>query len=601
METIEYPNSILNDVERLDKLKCAACAFVVETVTRRELHVIALVVSVSPLSDALGSVRRSQNLGTCSEVSKKGKMSEYSLLKHRRKLKREAVHQCCTAAEFCLHQALRDAQMLALWLNRTFFGHARKRSGAHSNNWYECPHETSMGVEVVVMASLVPRTIPDLALFMTWQQGLEARRHSPLRYAALLRISFGNPLFIQNWECYYGRARKQGTATKSKVAAAVLELSSIVQPHQALLIDIRWCLEAATGSRNQTNMQKSVTIFGKGANHMKNEAARDAPNIALDSFFDEINSLIKLPSEGRVAMWLPYSDLLSECCTSSRCQCVTNALTSGPSYSKKSKIQYDKLHIVCDHCSNIRKLSIELGSLYRRLHEYFGQVKSWKLLTSHGGTLNGLLDKANFATMPGTEGFTRETADTAAKLYTSTAFPPNSRVREGVLATSANKPIFAFPLLSTRSLRDAYALLGVLVGHDTVGFYEEGVSFCRGIRRRLYTARVTGIISGFETVLSKACVSTANGCELVDAINNIHSKKDKNAQDFIGGDVDIAKGKNITDKEDPQSQFDRDMYLYRGKSCNTSLKISQHAPFGEKRPRQRSAAVETRKARTRML
>ncbi|CCW60083.1 unnamed protein product [Phytomonas sp. EM1] len=601
METLEYPSWILNDAERLYKLKCAVCAFVAEPVTRHDLHVIALVVSVSPLSEVLASVQRSQNSGSCSEVTRKGKVSSHLRLKHRRELKRVAAQQCCTGAESCLYQALRDAQLLAFWLNETFFFNTHTQSDPHAS-WCGCSKGISMGIEVVVMASLVPRTIPDLALFMAWQQGLEAQRHSPLRYAALLRISFGNSLFFQNWMSYYSRIREQSTAAKSQAAVGSLELSSMVQPHQALLIDIEWYLEAAIGSQLCENTRRSYTILEKQTSHrIKSESQKVTADKALHAFFNEIHTLIKLPQEGKVAMWLPYSYLLSECFTGSYCQCARNTLNNAPYQNEELKTQYDQLYRECVQCTKFKKLSREIRSLYSRLHECFGQTKSFKLITSNGETINELLDKANLVEIPVSQADTRKKAVTTAKLHGTASFSPCNGIRDTVLTAGTTKAISPSPLLCTRSLRDAYALLGLFVGLDAVGFYAGGVAFCRGIERRLCTARVGGLASGLGKVVLGARVGKANASGLVSAIDNVRGRKGAERQDFICGNVDLAKKENTTDSDDLRSPFVQDMHLCVGRARDASLQMSQHTPFGGKRPRHGNTSVEGHEVRVRVL
>lgn len=375
MEALRYEHGIEDAGLRMARLRCACAAFLAEPTTRRDVHCVALMVDVPTLARTeipAGTVQLvlggGASTGTAAgdggrrgatpavptppdkRTAKSQRIAER--LEQRRRIKELAAQRCSKEAESRLWQAHKDAHALSTWLKHYYFGGPNRTTKSSQKS----KRSNFSDVRVIVMAYLTPTNLSDLALYRSWQYGLEAKRYSPLRYAALVCVSLGAELsFTTDWLSHPSHH---------------IDGAALIQPHQTLLLDLSWCLEGMGQERHHRPHHRRAP-----------SAAGLDPSTQLHTFLDELQMKVKLPKDSRIACWLAYHGWLHRCQENGRDD-HGDVDDGGARWS-------------------IGALCQGMQTLYHRLHAspgVLGRTTSWKLITSFGGTVDALVSQASIPT-----------------------------------------------------------------------------------------------------------------------------------------------------------------------------------------------------------
>jgi hypothetical protein len=471
-------------------LRQAMRAFLLEASSCAAVQLIGLfvrmptpstLVAVAPTTTTTKGKMASSSVSSAPLLSS----SATSQATHQRQSNAQRLAWCAMEADRRLRQAADDAAEMNRWLehgalaanfqgpNTTTTSSSTSRScpggrgtvsltsGVAASAYLPSP-VWSANARVVVVAYLDPQAREDLAVYESWQRCAEGgagnadvsggggaggevsqttRRLSPLRRAAFIAVSLGAPSLLLSW------------AERSSRCF----LSNLLLPHQSLLFDLSWCINASL-----TPNMAVVDVPVAGAGTSAGDRGRVTSQVLFDLFAQDVLPSLKFPKgDSRCAFWLSYTSLMAA------------------------------LHPRTFFCSNGADLGVAAPALQDRMHrERDSSVNAEVFATTHRllRQIFSLFFQSSSSTSAFAPGRTQDMrvllgyGGPVSKLQRQMIHVAAGN-RSGVPSTAAAATVDA-ALLRTRNLVDVHALFGVLVGHDRMDYYAAAAAFVRTARRR---------------------------------------------------------------------------------------------------------------------
>ncbi|KAG5464048.1 hypothetical protein LSCM1_00228 [Leishmania martiniquensis] len=454
MEALFYDHTTTSQAARQADLRQAMQAFLADAASRSAVQLVGLSVHIpvpSAVTAAAHSVSGSRTArGTSAShediaVAARGAVADKEHAAavppppatSRRCRTAQKLAWCAWEADRRLRQAAEDAAEINMWIAHGDLSAPLKAGGGRTRS--------SVGSPVLVpVAFLAPCTRDDLVVYESWQRCAEAcievptadvsrgpvsratRMLSPLRCAGLIALSLGAPSLLLSW------------AERS----ARCHLENLLLPHQSLLMDLSWWVEA-TSERAAGSRVSSAVL--------------------RDLFISDVQPSLKLPKgDSRCAVWISYAALLASLHPSLP-NSGDGARMKDVSMSERGKGNVSpgrrEWGTACGSIAGVDEQAFTttytlirqlLSSLNASRSGAVGRTQLLRVVLSYGGHCSALQRRL---------------------VHTC------SRTACGPMRADA-------ALLHTRSLVDVHALFGVLAGQDTVHMYNEAAAFVRTARRR---------------------------------------------------------------------------------------------------------------------
>lgn len=468
MESVFYNHTNEDAALRRADLRQALLAFLTDTASCAAVHVVGLFVRV-PTPSTLTVMMSSSSETSKVDVADVVSASPSPSLPRQRQAQKLAW--CALEAGRRLRQAAGDAAELNRWLVHGALSNVEPQPPTHERKTLHGGRASSSAsstfrsglsasAKVVVVAYLEPQTRADIAVYESWQRCAEActttaaaaasstsgaaqtsrttRRLSPLHEAAFVAVSFGAPSLLLSWcerpsRCF---------------------LSNLLLPHQSLLVDLTWCIEASLIS--------SVEVKDIGAARRLASAGqgRVTGQVLLDLFAQDVLPSLKLPKgDSQAAFWISYTSLMAALHPHVFPGDGGGADLSLAAHTRPAERRGG--NVDAEAFSKTHRLVRQLfTTLFQGSPTGTCRTQAVRVLLGYGGSVSSLKRQLIYVPTCGT-----------ALLCSGGAC--------GFAASSADAA-----LLRTRSLVDMHALLGVLMGYDRIDFYAAAAGFVRTAMRR---------------------------------------------------------------------------------------------------------------------
>ncbi|KPA80179.1 hypothetical protein ABB37_05161 [Leptomonas pyrrhocoris] len=475
MEAVIYNHAGEDAAQRRADLRQAMQAFLTDTSSCTAVHVIGLFVRIPVPSTITAAAPSSAFTADNGPSSSSPSVATPHAPKRQRSMQKLAW--CALEAERRLRQAAEDAAELNRWMLYGALHHDQqpRNTRNHQNHKTRSPSSSvivssisppvSAGVKVVVVAYLAPQARDDVTVYESWQRCAEActaaspsaassdtvhtsqttRRLSPLHRAAFVALSLGTPSLLLTWAEHPRRCF----------------VSNLLLPHQSLLMDLSWCIDALHTPRAEGAGNGETVADGTGRGRVTSQ-------VLLDLFSQDVLPALRFPKgDSRCAFWFSYASLMAalhpRVFLGDGAE-LRLAVQAAPQEGRHRESRISSSGIV-DNADAFavthQRVRQVFGALFQNSPTAPGRTQALRVLLSYGGSVSSL--KRQLVHVAG-----------------------GRDCRCGG-ASPFSAPTSAAALLRTRSLVDIHALFGVLMGHDRTDVYAAAAAFVRTAVRRSAT------------------------------------------------------------------------------------------------------------------